>query len=94
MALNQQNVREKSVTAAGHATDAMVFSKYFNCSVEFLGAATIALQRSFDGGAHWKTVSSYTTNNESVEYDPEDGVQYRLYCSAFTAGIILCRLSQ
>lgn len=94
MALNPDNIKEKNVTAAGHATDAIVLTKYFNCSVEFLGAGTIALQRSFDDGTRWKTIATYTTNNESVEFEPEDGVKYRLYCSAFTSGPILCRLSQ
>lgn len=94
MALNPDKVKERSVMKAGEATEAAVLTHYFNCSIEFLGAGTIALQRSFDGGSRWKTIATYTTNNESVEYEPEEGVQYRLACTAFTSGPILCRLSQ
>lgn len=94
MARNPDQVREMSVSAAGAATVPMVLTGYYNMSLEFLGAGTIALQRSFDGGSRWKTIASYTGNTESVDYEPEEGVQYRLYCSAFTSGPILCRLSQ
>lgn len=94
MAMNPDKVKEKTVSAAGQATEAHVYTGYFNASVQFLGAGTIALQRSFDGGTHWKTVASYTTDTETVIQEPEDGVSYRLYCSAYSAGQILCRLSQ
>lgn len=94
MARNPDQVREVSVMAAGAATEPVVFTGYYNMSLEFLGAGTIALQRSFDGGSRWKTIASYTGNTESVDYEPEEGVKYRLYCSSFTSGPILCRLSQ
>lgn len=94
MARNPDQVREMSVSAAGAVTAPMVLTGYYNMSLEFLGAGTISLQRSFDGGAHWKTIASYTGNTESVDYEPEEGVQYRLACTAFTSGPILCRLSQ
>lgn len=94
MARDPNKVKEVTVMAAGHKTEPMTVTGYYNVSLEFIGAATIAVQRSFDGGAHWKTISTYTGNVESVDYEPEEGVQYRLYCSAFTSGPILCRLSQ
>lgn len=94
MALNPDKVKEMTVAAAGNSTAAMVLTGYFNVSLEFIGSGTVALQRSFDGGAHWKTVASYTTSTESVEYEPEEGVNYRLSCTALTAAPILCRLSQ
>jgi hypothetical protein len=94
MARDPNKVREVTVNAAGNKTEAMTVTHYYNLSLEFIGAATIALQRSFDGGAHWKTISTYTGSVESVDYEPEEGVQYRLVCTAFTSGPILCRLSQ
>lgn len=94
MARDANKVKEVTVMAAGHKTEAMTVTGYYNLSLEFIGSGTIAVQRSFDGGAHWKTISTYTTNTESVDFEPEEGVMYRLNCTAFTAGPIICRLSQ
>lgn len=70
------------------------------------GVGTVAIERSFDSGSNWYVISkntngdaaSYTTAsgeafNGSIE-EPEDGVIYRLNCTAYTSGTIVYRISQ
>jgi hypothetical protein len=74
----------------------------FNISLFGTFVATVKLQRSFDGGTTWIDVSrdtsgslaSYTAPISFVAEEPEDGVQYRLNCTAFTSGTVSYRLSQ
>ena len=65
------------------------------------GTATVRLERSFDGGSSWKTVSkpdltaaSFTADVDGVGEEPEIGLLYRFNCTAFTAGPIAYRISQ
>lgn len=72
----------------------------FDVSGTFVGTAT--LERSFDAGTTWATVSrdtagnacSYTTAVSISGQEPEDGVMYRAKATAFTSGTIATRISQ
>lgn len=66
--------------------------------------ATIRLERSFDGGTTWYVAgvggagqqAIYNTPNQDVSVvviEPEQGVLYRLNCSAYTSGTINYRMS-
>lgn len=70
------------------------------------GVGTVVLEKSFDGGATFHAVSrdsagnnaAYTTAddvafNGTVE-EVQDGIKYRLNCTAFTSGPINYRLNQ
>lgn len=68
----------------------------FNLSLSGTWSATVKLQRAFDDDAspNWLDVTSYTANTETQVAEIEEGVIYRLYCSAYTSGTIAGRLSQ
>lgn len=68
-----------------------------------VGAATIAIERSFDGGATWllaniggggtAAVYTFTTPLSLAFGEPEAGVLYRVNCTAYTSGDIRYRMS-
>jgi len=70
------------------------------------GIATVAVQRSFDGGTTWYTISqdsagtpaSYTTSGgvvfNGVVEEREARVKHRLSCTAYTSGTVTYRISQ
>lgn len=71
----------------------------FNVSLSGTWAGTVLLQRSFNAGSTWITVSkpdltdaSFTTNVSFSVKEPEPGVLYRLNCSAYTSGTVTYRL--
>jgi len=64
-----------------------------NLSLSGFGTATVRLERSFDDGASWKVVESYTADAEKAALEPEAGVSYRLNASAHTSGTIAYRLA-
>ena len=84
---------EGQFTAAGQVSSPVQLEGYFNVSVSGFGAATVGLERSFDGGTSWRTVESYTSNTDKVGHEPEVGILYRLNATAYTSGPISYRLS-
>lgn len=56
-------------------------------SLVFAGTATVKLQRSFDKGATWKDMKTYTANAEENFFEPCSEVQYRLNCTAHTNNV-------
>lgn len=97
------NTLTGTFTATGQSTVLTVAGK-INVLITG-GIGTVAIERSFDG-TNWFVISrdtagtdaSYTTAtdtafNGSLE-EPEDGVQYRLNCTAYTSGTITYRVSQ
>lgn len=66
----------------------------FNLSLAGFGTASVALQRSFDGGANWRTVDSFAGAAEMAGLEPESGMLYRLDCTDYTDGTIAYRLSR
>ena len=91
------SVLEVSFTSAVPSDDTVPLIGLFNLSVDFTtgtGVGTVELQRSFDNELTWKTVDSFTADNESVGDAAENSVRWRLNCSAFTSGTITARISQ
>lgn len=77
----------------------------FNVTLSGTFVATVAVQRSFDSGSTWHTVSknadgdaaSYTApislTIQEVEGREEAPVLYRLNCTAYTSGTVTYRMS-
>jgi len=88
-------------TATGQST---VFSpiagRSFNITLSGTFAATVQLERSFDG-SNWFPITANGTQLEKFTAavseqwsDDEAGVQYRLNCTAYTSGTVSYRISQ
>lgn len=68
-----------------------------NISVGGTGwVAVLTLQRSFDSGSTWLDVTNYSSPEESVVSEFEEGVIYRIGCKTgdFTSGSIPLRISR
>jgi hypothetical protein len=50
--------------------------------------ATVTLDRSYDAGATWHIIESYTAATEVNVETPSDQFTYSLNCSAFTSGTV------
>lgn len=83
----------ESFTATGQSMGVAIRHD-FNLSLSGFGTATISLERSFDEGSTWKSVKEYTADIEERGFEPEDGILYRLNCTAYTSGTIMYRVSQ
>lgn len=87
-----------SITAQNQFTEAAEFDhkKPFNVSISGTFSATVVIQRSFDDGATWLTVTSFTANVETSGNSVEPGVLHRIGVATggFTSGPIAVRLSQ
>lgn len=73
----------------------------FNFSVFGTFVGTVVLEKSFDAGTTWIQVFdrsgaaiSTTTPKTIIVDEPEDSVQYRARCSAYTSGTANVRLSR
>lgn len=87
-----------SFRVTGERTNAFQSAAIFNLTISGTFVATIAVQRSFDNGSTWHTVSK-NVDGDPAEYssaislslqEPEgrdtSPVLYRLNCTAFTSG--------
>jgi hypothetical protein len=78
-----------------------VLKDSFNVDVSGTFVATLAVQRSFDGGTTWSTISrdasgtpaTFTAPFSIQVSEPEVGVQYRVAMTAFTSGSANYRMS-
>lgn len=66
----------------------------FNVSLSGFGVATVAIERSFDSGSTWVVVESFAADVERRGLEPEDGILYRVNCTAYTSGTIAYRISR
>lgn len=88
-----------SFTATGNSSALMPKNKqggiesFMNVSLSGTWVGTVLLERSFDGGTTWHTYATHTANVEDKVPESEEGVLYRLNCSAYTSGTINYRLS-
>lgn len=81
---------------------AKAFSGGFNLTIWGTFTGTVGLQRSFDEGATWHNVARDVYGNATAfsapvsigVFEPENGVRYRLNCTAYSSGTIGYRLSQ
>jgi hypothetical protein len=90
------NYVAESIAAANTFSASIALSRKFNFSLSGIWAATVAVQRSFDGGITWLDVATFTANGEYVGEEPEPGVTYRfgVKTGEYTSGTIVGRLSQ
>lgn len=79
--------------ATGVSAALPVIGGAFNVSLAGTFVGTVVLQRSFDQGATWKDVVSWTAPVETSRTEIEDKVQYRYNCTAYTSGTVTYRLS-
>lgn len=93
-------VASGTLTGLDDAGESILLRGNFNVSVWGTFVATVALERSFDGGSSWIRVTfsdgnaiTYTAAASAVWSEPEFGVSFRLRCSAYTSGSINWRLS-
>lgn len=79
----------------------------FNIVLWGTAVATVALERSFDNGTTWVKLyaggtqlyrwvydGSTLVNISETAEEPEQGVLYRLNCTAYTSGTLSYRISQ
>lgn len=66
----------------------------FSLSISGTFAGTVQLQRSFDNGGTWHSVEEFTATAEKNGMEHEDGILYRLECTAYTSGTAVCRLAR
>jgi len=85
----------RAITAANQYTDLVFLTGYFNLSLSGTWTATVTVQRSFDNGATWFDVDTWTENTQEYGLEPERNVCYRVGVKAgdFTVGTIDARLS-
>lgn len=71
----------------GTGASGTLTTKEFAFSVSGTFSATVAIQRSFDGGTTWRTVESHT---EAAEKSGDNGSEclMRLECTAYTSGTV------
>lgn len=72
----------------------------FNASLDGMFVATLKLERSYDNGVTWNSLTAlgsdieFTGPCEEIFAEPESGVLYRWNCTAYTSGSIEARISQ
>ena len=78
----------------------------FTISISGFGEGTIVLQRSFDDGATWLSVESFTADFEGIVLETgyrelvssgrfhRKTLLYRFNCTAYTSGTLLYRAGQ
>lgn len=82
-----------SITVQNTFTDKIQVIGYFNLSISGTWAATVTVQRSWNG-IDWFDVDTFTSNYEGVGFDAEE-VFYRagVKTGDFTSGTVVLRLS-
>lgn len=83
-----------SITAENTFTDKQQVIGHFNLSISGTWAATVTVQRSWDG-SNWFDVDTFTSNYEGVGFDAEE-VYYRagVKTGDFTSGTVVLRISE
>jgi hypothetical protein len=87
--------------SAAQAAPSISMQGNFNITLYGTFAATIAPERSFDGGTTWLQLSFSDGTPVQISApastswsESEAGVLYRLRCSSYTSGTITWRISQ
>lgn len=73
-----------------------IVSGQFNLSLSGTWVASVTVQRSFDDGANWLDVESFSANSEQIGLEPEDDTLYRfgIKTGNYTSGSVVGRISQ
>ena len=85
-----------SITGANSfSTGTKIFGP-FNVSISGTFVATVTAQRSFDDGASWVDVESFTAPSEKRGSEGERDIKYRIgvKAGAYTSGTVSVRVSQ
>ena len=92
----REGVVSASITAQNTFSDTMYVHGGFNFSLSGTWTATVHVQRSYDDGATWVDVDSFTGNVELVGEEPERDVMYRFGVKTgnYTNGTVVGRLSR
>lgn len=88
-------------TATGQSSSFRPIGK-FNVVLRGTFVGTVAIERSFDAGSNWGTISrdsagtaaTYTAPAGLICEEVEADTLYRLNCSAYTSGTVTYRVSQ
>jgi len=82
-----------SLTGNGQACPSLGVDAGKSCDISIRGtfSATVALQRSFDLGATWGTIASYTTPTETTYIGAGDCL-LQLITTAFSSGSVTARI--
>lgn len=87
-------------TGTGNGASILVQGR-FNIAIWGTFSATVAVEKSYDAGATWiavgrdaaGTAATYTAETSVLTEEPENGVLWRLRCSAYTSGTVNWRIS-
>ena len=92
----QNQVSSGSLNAQNTFTTSVRIFGDFNFSLSGTWVGTVFIQRSFDLGATWVDVASYTANIEDAGYEAEVGTMYRagFKTAGYTSGTAVMRISQ
>lgn len=85
-----------SITAQNTFSDGLYTEGAFNISIAGTFVATVTVQRSFDQGATWRDVDTFTAPIETNGFDPEPVVVYRagVKTGDFTSGTVDIRIGR
>lgn len=86
---------EATFTTTGQETDEVALRGDFNVSITGTWSGIIDLQRSFDDGSTFNTLSdgSFTSSEDKVALNPEPAI-YKLVATAISSGSATVRISQ
>ncbi len=91
---------EDTFTSSLKPTDNFASPKIGHLTFSIVGStgwvATVSVQRSFDNGASWVTVETYTEDFEKAIEDKTDDILYRIGVATggYTSGVITVRLAK
>jgi hypothetical protein len=81
-----------SFEGLGQSAPVLVSETAINVSVWSAAGNTLVLERSFDDGTNWRTVSDITEDVEHTYGEPEDNVLYRVRVTEYVSGTISYRI--
>jgi hypothetical protein len=86
----------KDISAQNTFSDGLYVVGDFNLSISGTFVGTITVQRSFDQGATWRDVDTFTAPIETAGSDPEPVVVYRagIKTGEYTSGTASIRIGR
>jgi len=98
MAVLNKNVGlvEKDISAENTFSDGLYVEGDFSFSISGTFVGTVTVQRSFDAGATWRDVDTFTAPTETAGYDGEPIVVYRagIKTGDYTSGTASIRIGR
>lgn len=90
-------VVDESITSGSRTTSLKLSpTNFLSISISGIGTTgtgSVSLERSFDLGSNWRTVTTYTSNSENALIDYDVKSIYSAISKDFTSGTISVRLS-